>query len=248
MRIFSILFLLMGSIAFGQPLKLTIDSINSKEGDEKERIFTVKYNLTNTTNDTLNFFFYPKDVSPSTGGSLTKEMYYKIYENNTFIEIGAAFNQFAKQKVDFNFNSEMTQIQKDSVMIVFMAEKLEVDPARLLKIYKEEGALGLMDPSKDYIQKISNRIKNYYHTLAPKQLEHFEATFSWNKSRYYYNEPNEFYLDENAKHYFELTLVALKEEFKDKVDADLFEKIMKQPNFIKGVFVSNRVEIDFNSK
>lgn len=78
MRIFLVLFLLMSSIAFGQPLILTIDSITSKEGDEKKRIFTVKYNLTHTTKDTLSFFFYPKDVSPSTGGSLTKEMYYKI--------------------------------------------------------------------------------------------------------------------------------------------------------------------------
>lgn len=247
MRIFLVLFLLMSSIAFGQPLILTIDSITSKEGDEKKRIFTVKYNLTNTTKDTLSFFFYPKDVSPSTGGSLTKEMYYKIYENNTFIEIGSAFNQLTRQKIDFNFNSEMSQTHKDSVMIVFMAEKLEVDPARLLKIYKEEGALGLMDPSNDYIKKSFAKKRDYYHILRPNQTEHFEANFSWNKSRYYYNEPNEFYLDENAKHYFELTLVALKEEFKDKVDADLFDKIMKQPNFIKGVFVSNKVEINLQN-
>ena len=175
---------------------------------------------------------------------MTKEIYYKIFENDNFIEIGAAFNQFKKEEVIFDFDEKMPQAEKDSIMIAYLAEKLEEDPAKLLNIYNEEGSIGLLDPSKEYMQKISKRIKNYYHTLLTNQTEEFEASFKWNKSRYYYNEPNEFYLDENAKHYFEMTLVALKEEFKDKIDAEQYEKIMKDTQFIKGVFISNKVQIN----
>lgn len=241
-----IIFLLMSATLFAQPLTLSIDSITSKEEDEKERIFTVKYSLKNNTNDTLSFFLEPKNVSPSTGGSLTKEMYYKIFENDTFIEIGQAFNQSFRHKIDRDFESAATDAERDSIIINFMAVKLEVEPAKLFEIYKEEGLAGVTDTSKDHMQKAISRIKNYYHTLNPNQTEHFEATFNWNKNRYYYLEPNEFYLDENAKHYFELTFVALKEEYQSKLDEEVFNKIMKMPNFIKGVFVSNKVEINFN--
>lgn len=245
MRLTFISLLLMSATLFAQPLTLTLNSITSKEENVKERIFSVNYTLKNNTNDTLCFFFDPKNVSPSTGGSLTKEIYYKIYENDKFIEIGAAFNQFFAEEIDFKFEESFTQSQKDSVMIDYVAKKLNENPEKLLKIYKEEGSIGLLDPSKDYMQKHYKRITNYYHTLLPNQTEHLNATFNWNKSRYYYLEPNEFYLDEKAKHYFELTFVALKEEYKSKIDDETFEKIMKMPNFIKGVFVSNKVEIDF---
>ena len=242
------MFFMTSCVLFAQPLTLTIDSITSKDESDKERVFTVKYNLKNNTSDTLHFFFLPKDISPSTGGSLTKEIYYKIYENQNFIEIGLAFTQVTSEKSENNFDFEgATQTQKDSIIITHFAEKVEEEPAKLLKIFKEKGTAGLLDSSNDYIQKIYKKRNNYYHSLLPNQIEEYEATFKWNKDRYYYNEPNEFYLDENAKHYFEITLVALKEEYEDNVDADVFEKIMKHPHFIKGVFVSNKVEIDFNT-
>lgn len=251
MRLFSILFLLFTSAIIAQPLTLSIDSVTSKEeqeGDGKNRIFTVNYNLKNNTADTLRFFLDPKNVSPSTGGSLTKEIYYKIYENEKFIEIGQAFTQFFTDQVDFKFDENMTQVQKDSVVINFMAIKLDENPTKLFKIHKEEGAAALMDPSRDYMQKMEKRVKNYYHTLSAGQKEQFSANFRWNKNRYYYIEPNEFYLNEDTKHYFELTFVALKEEFQLQVDTEVYDKIIKDPNFIKGVFVSNKVEIDFKTK
>jgi hypothetical protein len=246
MRLFFVLLLLQSCTTFAQPLTLKIDAITSKDTSEKERVFTINYQLKNNTDDTLNFFFEPKKISPSTGGSMTKEIYYKIFEDDKLIEIGAVFNQFTSEETDFNFDETISKEQRDSIIIAFFAKKVEEEPAKLFKIFKEKGTEGLLDPSNDYIQRIFKKNSNYYHTLFPHQTEHFEATFKWNKNRYYYNEPNEFYLDINAKHYFEITLVALKEEFKGKVDDELFEKIMKNPNFIKGVFVSSKVQIDFS--
>ncbi|WP_026978525.1 hypothetical protein [Flavobacterium tegetincola] len=246
MRLLLISLLLITTTLFAQPLTLTIDSVFSKEEHVKERIFTIKYSLKNNSADTLHFFLDPKNVSPSSGGSLTKEIYYKIYENDKFIEIGAAFNQFFTDEIVFKFDESFTQSQKDSVMIDYLAKKLDENPEKLLKIYQEEGSIGLLDSSKDYMQKHYKRVNNYYHTLLPNQIEHLSTTFNWNKNRYYYLEPNEFYLDENAKHYFELTFVALKEEYKSNMDKEVFNEIMKMPHFIKGVFVSNKVEINFN--
>ena len=248
MRFIAIFLLMMSGVTFAQPLTLLLDSISSKDKTDKERIFTVHYSLKNNTNDTLHFFFHPKNISPSTGGSLTKEIYYKMYENDTFIEIGSAFTQFSSEKSEFDFDPALPQKERDSLIIVLLAKKLEEDPIKLLKIFKQEGTFGLLDPSKEYMQKMNSKRENYYHTLLPNQTELFKATFKWNKNRYYYHEPNEFYLEENAKHYLELTLVALKDEFKGKIDAALFEKISTNPKFIKGVFVSNKIEINFKLK
>ena len=245
MRIFLVLFLLLHSLLYSQPLTLGVDAINSDDKDEKERIFTVKYYLQNNTADTLHFFFAPKQISPSTGGSMTKEIYYKIYENQNFIEIGQAFNQFFTNKTEFDFEEALSEQQRDSLIIMQLSKKLGEDSGKLFKIFKEEGSIGLLDSSKDYMVRYYQKINNYYHTLHPNQKENFEATFTWNKNRYYYMEPHEYYLDENAKHYFEITLVALKEEFKDRIDKEVYDKIMKDPNFIKGVFISNKIEINF---
>jgi len=244
MRILFVLFILKSGLLMAQPLTLQIDSLSSKDQNEKERIFTIKYHLQNNTEDTLRFFFTPKKISPSTGGSMTKEIYYKIYENQNFIEIGQAFNQFFPEKTEFDFDEALSEKQRDSLIIIQLSKKFEESPTRLFKIFKEEGSIGLLDPSKDYMVKFYKKINNYFHTLLPHQKEQFEAHFIWNKNRYYYMEPNEYYLDENAKHFFEITLVALKEEFKGSIDDDVYEKIMKDPNFIKGVFVSNKVEIN----
>ncbi len=244
MRLFFVLFILLGYNSFAQPLTLTIDSITSKEDENNERVFSINYHLKNNTSDTLNFFFTPQKISPSTGGSLTKEIYYKIYENQNFIEIGQAFYQFFSEKSEFDFDETLSQKQRDSLIIIQLSKKLEENPTKLFKIYNEEGSIGLLDSSKDYMVKYYKKINNYYHTLLPNQKESFAANFRWNKERYYYQEPNEFYLDENAKHYFEITLVALKEEFKENIDDEVYNKILKDPNFIKGVFVSNKVEIN----
>lgn len=245
MRITLVLFLLMGNLLIAQKLTLRIDSVTSYNKNEKERIFTVKYHLQNNTADTVHLFFAPKQISPSTGGSMTKEMYYKIYENQNFIEIGQAFNQFFSEKTEFDFDETLSEQQRDSLIILQLSKKLDESPTKLFKIFKEEGSIGLLNSSKDYMVRYYQKINNYYHTLLPHQKEQFEANFTWNKNRYYYMEPHEYYLDENANHYFELTLVALKEEFKDQIDKEVYDKIMRDPNFIKGVFISNKVEINF---
>ena len=245
MRLLFVLLLLVSSGCFAQQLVLTIDAITANDDKVEERLFKIKYHLQNTTKDTLRFFLEPKNVSPSTGGSLTKEIYYKLYENEKFIEVGQAFRQVDANEEDFAFPANATQEEKERLLIEMLAKKLNFDFSKLMAIYKEKGSIGLLDGSNEYMQRYYKKVSNYYHTLAPQQIEHFEVTFRWNKDRYYYFEPNEFYLDDTAKHYLELTFVALKEEYKERLDEELYAKIKDDPNFIKGVFVSNKVEINF---
>lgn len=117
----------------------------------------------------------------------------------------------------------------------------------LQKIYKKEGMDGLyIFEGKQFYTKKKKR-KMTCQILNPNQELECSFVFNWDKKRYFYSDPNEYYLDENTKYYFEITLVALKEEFKDKIDEVLYKKLINDPNFIKGVFVSNKVEINLQN-
>jgi len=82
-------------------------------------------------------------------------------------------------------------------------------------------------------------------TLKPKQKIAYTKNLIWDKKRYLKFDENEFYLDEKTPHYFELTINLMKEQFKDLLEPEEFQTIMNNPNFIKGWFISNKMEINF---
>lgn len=111
-------------------------------------------------------------------------------------------------------------------------------------MYKEKGLESLLQFEGKKFYEIEKKRKIVVQILNPNEELECSIVFNWDKNRYFYRDPNEYYLAENAKHYFEITLVALKEEFKDKIDEAVYNKLINDPNFIKGVFVSNKVEIN----
>lgn len=250
MRIFSVLFLLMSSITFGQPLTLKIESITFKDSLQNEREFKLKYYITNNTNDTLRFFLDKKSITPSTGGSMSQCPYYKIYENDTFIELGQIFKAKGTLMTlfnDNNANSIKSEEDYHNKYMIYLSDFYKINRDSLESIYKKKGVDGLLYfEGMKYIEMAKNR-KTEYQTLLPNEQLECTSVFYWDKNRYFYKEPNEYYLDENAKHYFEITLVCLKEEFKGHIKPEDYDKIIKLPNFIKGVFVSNKVEINLQN-
>jgi hypothetical protein len=64
MRLFFVLLLLQSCTTFAQPLTLKIDAITSKDTSEKERVFTINYQLKNNTDNTLNFSLSQKRSHP----------------------------------------------------------------------------------------------------------------------------------------------------------------------------------------
>ncbi len=247
MRLLSVLFIMITYVTFGQPLTVKIESITFKDSIPDERIFNLKYLIKNNTSDTLKMFFKENSLQASTENSISRISYYKIYENDAFIDIGSIFT--TKGQIISDFSSKETDPLKsreefEKKYVEYLSKKYEIPLDSLQGMHKDEGLLSLLkfEGKKFYEAEKTRKMK--CQILNPNEELKCSIVFNWDKKRYYYRDPNEFYLDEDAKHYFEITLVALKEEFKDKIDEAVYNKLINDPNFIKGVFVSNKVEIN----
>ena len=247
MRFLAVVFLLICFTSFAQPITIKIDALTANDSVPDSREFKLTYRVINNTSDTLKLFFNPNGFTPTKGSSIAKISYYKIYENDTFIDIGSIFttngaitSKFSIKDVD----SIKTKEDLEKMYINFLSEYYKTPLDSLQKINKEEGFESLLKfESKKYFE-LEKKRKINYQVLAPNEQLECSMDFNWDKKRYFYRAPHEYYLDENAKHYFEITLVALKEEYKNKIDEAVYNKALKDPNFIKGVFVSNKVEIN----
>jgi hypothetical protein len=85
-------------------------------------------------------------------------------------------------------------------------------------------------------------------TLSPHETKLYEIVFLWNKDPYFKNDDDEFFLDPNQKHYIEFTIISLQEQFKGIITDAEFDSLMKIPNFVTGVFTSNKMEINFSEQ
>lgn len=249
MRLFTILFLLLRFLSFSQPLSVEITSIASRDSLDYQREFKLTYLIKNNTADTLKLFLKSSYLSSNQDNQAGKFAYYKIYEDDLFLDIGTIFSTKGKRITinRFSFNDLDENKSKEdfeNTYIDFLRQHYHTSRDAIDKIYKEEGFEGLIKfEGKMYMEQIEKK-KIEYQVLEPNQKVECMATFYWDKKRYYFKDPNEYYLDENAKHFLEITLVALKEEFKSQIETELYAKIKDDPNFIKGVFVSNKVEIN----
>ena len=247
MRLLAVVVLLICFTSFAQPITIKIDALKANDSVPDSREFTLKYRVINTTSDTLKLFFNPNGFTPTTGSSNAKISYYKIYENDTFIDIGSIFTTNGTITSKFSIkDSDSIKNKEDleKMYLEFLSQHYKTPLDSLQKIYKEEGFESLLKfEGKKYFDHEKKR-KIDYQVLVPNEQLECSMVFNWDKKRYFYRDPHEYYLDENAKHYFEITLVALKEEYKNKIDEAVYNKALKDPNFIKGVIVSNKVEID----
>lgn len=245
MRVF--LFFLMNSTLFAQPLTLTIDSIVSKDSLPHQREFKLKYHITNNTNDTVRFFLDNRSLTPNISGSLSRCPYYKIYENDIYLELGPVFQPKGNLISSFSLaddDSSQSESDFENKYIIYLSTRYKMPLDSLQTLYKKVGfaAVSQIEGKKYY--EIENDRKSTPQIVLPNEQLEGTSTFYWDKNRYFFRKPQEFILDENAKHYFEITLVALKEELKGHIKPEVYDKIMKLPNFIKGVFTSNKVEIN----
>jgi len=247
MHLRAVLFLLIGFTSFAQPITIKIDALTANDSVPDSREFNLKYRVINNTSDTLKLFFNPNGFTPTAGSSIAKISYYKIYENDTFIDIGSIFtingtitSKFSIKDID----SIKTKEDLEKMYVQFLSQHYKTPLDSLQKVYKEEGFETLLKfEGKKYFD-LEKKRKIDYQVLDPNEQLKCSMVFNWDKKRYFYRAPHEYYLDENTKHYFEITLIALKEEYKNKIDEAVYNKALKDPNFIKGVFVSNKVEIN----
>jgi len=240
MRFLLLLIILIFQIPTGQsqPLEVVIDTVSEDNSNPKERKFTINYHLTNLTDKKLSFFLKPDGLVSNNFGSMSNHPYYKIYENDQFLNLGNVFDRlkngekFQPVKIDPKTLTNET--------IEFLKTRIELNDTLIAEL-KQYGTF--KSPVK-FKERAS--IMESVLTLGPKETKAFSKVVHWDKDRYFFHDPEEFYLSETEKHYLEITVLLMKEPFKDKLKKEEYEAIVKNPNFIKGVFTSNKAEINFN--
>lgn len=221
MKIKLLFILLYSTFLFGQkPVEIKIDSLTSSDETQEERTFAIKYSITNKTNKTIHFILNPEGLIPISGGSMRPNPYYKVYEKETSIDMS---NLFTGPKVSRTFkNEEDFKKHQDSLFEVIKNKTFE-------ELVKENKA---------------STIKNIQELKSGETLK-YSSTFRWDKNRYFKNDVMEYYIDEKEPHFFELHINLMKEELLSKFSEEEKNEILKDKNFIKGWFTSNKVEINF---
>lgn len=235
-NILLLFFLYCNCFAQNPPITIRIDSITSLDSIPTERKFTINYSIENLTSNEISFFLNPNALVSNSSASMSRFVSYKIYQNKEAIDIDNIFNNRRGDQFQEDLKNAKTEEDKKKVIEKYLKE-MNIDVAADIKNAKED---------KNYFWKIQN--KNLVAdrvTLFPNQKETFSKTFIWGKKRYFKIDDIEYYLDEIIPHYFELSINLMKEEFKDKLSDEEFQKIMNDKSFIKGWYNSNRVEINF---
>jgi hypothetical protein len=185
-----------------------------------ERAFTVKYSITNKTDKTIHFILNPDNLIPVSSGSMNTSVYYKLYENEMSFDISGIFT--GKRETRYFKDDEEAKNFMDSIK----------------SATKNRTPESILQESK------KNILKNILE-LKPDETKEYSSTFHWNKNRYFKNDVMEYYIDEKEPHYYELHINLMKEVLLSKFSEEEKEEILKNRNFVKGWFTSNKVEINF---
>jgi len=240
MRFLFLLIVLIFQIPTGQsqPIEVVIDKVSEDDSDPKERKFTINYHLSNLTDKKLSFFLKPDGLVSNNFGSMSNHPYYKIYQNDQFLNLGNVFGRPKKGEKYETLKIDPKNITDET--IEYLRTELELNDTLIAEL-KQYGTF--KSPVKF---KNDNSLMESVLSLEPKETKTFSKVLYWDKDRYFFHDPEEFYLSETEKHYIEITVLLMKEPFKDKLKKEEYDAIMANPNFIKGVFTSNKAEINFN--
>jgi hypothetical protein len=198
-------------------IDLKIISLTDIDSTE-ERAFTVNFSITNNTDSTINFILNPINIIPVSSGSMNPSVYYKIYGNETSIDVSGIFTG---KRIYFNDETE-AQKYHDSI----------------IKTYQNRTPESVLEDRK-------KSVRNNIQEMKPNETKEYSSTFYWDKTRYFKNDVMEYYLDEKEKHFYELHINLMKEELLANFSEDEKNEILKDKIFIKGWFTSNKVEINF---
>ena len=233
MRILCV-YLLLLSLPISAQIELKIDAISSKDSIPTERKFTIQYHIENLTDKEVVFSLYPMSFGSNRRASMFKGMVYKIFQDQEFLDLEDIFSNTKVNSYRQALLEAKTKEEKDVLVRKYLEEQKRINL----------DSKSIIDENELLLEKGKNFSKSII-TLLPKEKRSYSKTLIWNKSRYYKLEDNEFYLDENKPHYFELTINLMKEYFKDYVEVNEYQEILNNPSYIKGWFTSNKVEIDF---
>jgi len=207
------------STAIAQPITMTIDSI-AKMDSSLERRFTIYFTIANTSPNDVSFFLDPTFFIPAHSGQLTSAVLYKIFQENDLIEASGILG-FRDQNKD------------------------NLTPYQLYKRDSLQEALRETDLNKRKLQMQQHFVQTKM-TLQSGERKSYSKVLYWDFERYHKQGDNEFYLDADKNYYFQLMMICYRDEYRTKLSPPEFEKMMADPSFIKGWFMSNKAKIDYS--
>ena len=223
---------------FGQnpPIAIRIDAITSLDSIPNERKFTVNYSIENLTDTAVSFFLNPNALVSNSSASMSRFVSYKIFQDKEAIDIDKIFGN---RKNDLFWESIENAKTDEEKKILFEKhlKEMNIDVASDLKKSKEDENYFWKQRNKELLE---DRV-----TLNPNQKKSFSKILIWQKKRYFKIDDVEYYIDEIIPQYFQLSINLMKEEFKDRLSNEEFQKIMNDESFVKGWFTSNKMEINF---
>lgn len=238
MKFFFLLLFAFPVFSQTQLLDIKIDAITSKDTIDNEREYTINYHIENKIANEVSFFLKPTSLIPAHYGSMGTSTLFKLYQENEILENDDILDYNLKKNIitppDFSFIKD--EKQRALERRKFFKENYNID-LDSISIKNTDLDLQLKNTNKNLMNSIC--------LLQPKEVKKYSYTFYWDKTRYYKQGVMEYYLNEKSKFYMEFLLVLMKEHYKDKLLPEEFIKIMNNKNFIQGVYVSNKVEIDF---
>ncbi|MEC4004053.1 hypothetical protein OX283_005255 [Flavobacterium sp. SUN052] len=239
MRIICLLIFFI-TFSISAQIEVKIDSIISVDSIPSERTFSINYHIQNLTDNEISFFLNPKNLTPNSRASMSRNVIYNLYQNDEKLNLDGIFQNREKIEWDKKKQNAKTDEEHRKIMNEYLNKKLQIEIDSLIKQHKSEKEID------DYFLKSeSNSILKSIIKLKPKESKNYSIQIIWNKKRYFQIDDNEFYLNEDIPHYIEFTINLMKEQLKDKIIKDEFEKIMNNQNFISGWLTSNKMEINF---
>ncbi len=218
-----IFFLLISITVLGQskPIELKIDSLTSSNTDDGRRKFTLQYHITNLSDKSVSFVLNTNSLIPIGAGSLNPAVYYKLYENESSVDVSGIFTTTKGTRY---FKDEAEYKRFEDSMTIALKNRTPEDKA----------------------QKRKALFLNNIQTLKANETKHFTEELIWDKKRYHRNDVIEYYIQENEKHFFELHINLMAEELMMNFTEEEKKELLKDKALTKGWFTSNKVEINLS--
>lgn len=240
MKIIWFLFFSVSLFAQKPALEVKIDSIHFDDSNSKVRKYFIDYHIENLTDKEVSFVLFPTTLIANAASSMTLYPIYKIYRNGVFEDMDGPFFE-AETKEELLLREVESDSKEFNDLIASYKENRTKLIAEYSKKYKESGG-----QSTDVRFIYNNQIiMNSVQTMKPKETKKFTIQTTWNRNRFIKNDDLEYYLNENENFDFQLILDLKKSSFKEALTKEQLDIFMSNPNFIQGVFVSNKAKIEF---
>lgn len=221
-------------------LAVKINSVIVDNANPKFRAYQINYQIENLTNHPVSFFLIPTHMTCNAMSSLALTPIYKLYQNNIYVPMQGPLEAPPGKHVWTDYPDENISNVEDAQALI---QKITMEKNKaIVEAYQKKGG-----KSDDVYWIIKNQeLLDSKILMKALETQSYTITVQWNKERYRMEDDLEYYLEEQDVFEMDLTLHLIKTYFKDRLTAEEYAEVAKDPNFIEGIFTSNKVTIDFN--